>query len=59
MDVVKYSVEILETLAKTISVEAATPDKALYIITQRYRNGEIVLDSNDFVDVDFNVKAAD
>jgi hypothetical protein len=55
--IIKYEVEILETLSRTIDVEAATPDEALYIVKERYRKEDIVLESNDFFDVDFIIKS--
>ena len=54
-----FVIEIVETLARTINIEAETTEEALAIVVQRYRSEEIVLDSSDFVDVDFNVKTAD
>ena len=54
-----FVIEVVETLARTINIEAETTEEALAIVKQRYRSEEIVLDSSDFVDVDFNVKTAD
>jgi len=54
-----FQVEIIETLSRTINIEAETEEEALTIATQRYRNEQIVLDSSDFVDVDFAVKTAE
>jgi hypothetical protein len=57
--IIKFSIEIAETLSRTINIEAETPEEALTIATQRYRNEEIVLDSGDFVDVDYIIKEAE
>jgi hypothetical protein len=52
-------VEIVEILARTINIEAETDDEALAIVTQRYRDEDIVLDSGNFVEVDFIVKLSE
>jgi hypothetical protein len=54
--IINFIVEIVEMLARTINIEAETTEEALTIVSQRYRNEDIVLDSSDFVDVDFIVK---
>jgi hypothetical protein len=56
---IKYTVEIIEILARTINVEAETTDEALTIVTERYHDEDIVLDSSDFVEVDFIVKLSE
>jgi len=53
----QYIVKIVETLDKEINIDAATQDEAFDKVLQLYRNSEIVLDSNDFTGVEFNVKA--
>ena len=48
-----YQIEITETLSRVITVEAENPDKAMDEVLNNYDSGEIVLDSNDFMDVEF------
>jgi len=45
-----YSVEVIETTSRVINIDAESPDDALEIVKDRYLNGEIVLDDNDFPD---------
>ena len=47
----KYKIEITETLQKTIEVESK--EDALHKVMKMYKNDEVILDDNDFVDVDF------
>lgn len=46
----KFYVEIVETLIRGIPVEAESADEAERMIEERYANGEIVLDYDDFLD---------
>ena len=52
----KFPVEITETLSKIIRMEASAPGEAVDKVKSLYRKGDIVLDSSDFIDVDFVVK---
>ena len=51
----KFKLEITECLQKVIEVEAKTKEEAYNKVSRMYRDGEIVLDSNDFIDkeIDF------
>ena len=49
----KFDVEITETLQRTVSVEAASQEEAEKIVTKAWNNEDHVLDSADFVGVDF------
>lgn len=49
----KYKVEITETLQKTVEVEANNKEEALNKVMKIYKNSEVILNDNDFVDVDF------
>jgi hypothetical protein len=51
----KFSVEVYESSARVVEVEAETVNEALDIVEKQYNNEEIVLDSNDFQDVKFTV----
>ena len=51
----KYQVEIAETLQKIVDVYAFTAEEAIAQVTQKYREGDIVLDSSDFVDVSVSI----
>jgi len=50
-----FIVEIKETLLKTIEIECDTKDDALEFIKSQYGNEDIVLDGNDFIDVEFTI----
>lgn len=52
----KYLVEITETLCKEVIVTADNENDACNKVKEYYNNGEIVLDCNDFVDVEFPVR---
>ena len=45
-----FKIEMTETLQKAIEVSASSLDEAVEIIKNKYNNGEIVLDSNDYID---------
>ncbi|MCS9997173.1 DpnD protein [Weissella confusa] len=47
----KYQVEIIETLARTIEVEAEDKSAAELIAHNMYRNEEVVLDEGDYMGV--------
>jgi len=49
----EYEVEIIETLQKTITIEANSPEEAAMLVETGYKNEEYVLDADHFVDVDF------
>ncbi len=49
----KYKVEITETLQKTVEVEEDNKEEALHKVMKMYKNEEVILDYNDFVDLDF------
>ena len=51
----KYLVEITETLQKQITITASSREEAEQKVKEKYRNEEIVLDENDYVDTVFNV----
>lgn len=48
----KYVVQIEETLAKHVIVEAKNPDEAVNIAESAYQNGNIQLDYDDFCNTD-------
>ena len=49
-----FYISVTETLNKIVEVHAEDSSEALQIAEDAYYNGEIVLDSEDFVDTDFN-----
>jgi hypothetical protein len=49
-----YSVEIVETLVKIVSVKANNKDEAYAIIRKKYYDEEIVLESDSYMDTEFN-----
>ena len=50
----KYKIKITETLQKTVKMEENNKEDTMYIITKIYKNSEIILNDNDFVNLDFN-----
>ena len=51
-----FDVMITEELTRTISVEADSAEEADRKVRAKYASGEIVLDSNDYIDTQFCVK---
>ena len=49
-----FYISVTETLNKIVEVHAEDSGEALQKAEDAYHNGEIVLDSEDFVDTDFN-----
>ena len=49
----EFKIEIVETLQKTIVVLSDNLENAIDKVEELYYNGEIVLDSNDFVETKF------
>lgn len=48
-----FKIEIQEFLARVVEIEAISLHEAISKITESYQKAEIVLDYNDFVEVDF------
>ena len=46
----RYQVEVTETFEKIIEVVAYSMEEAIEQVTQRYKEGEIILYSSDFID---------
>lgn len=51
----KFTVEITETLQRQIEVEAADKNEAISKVREKYYNEEVVLDSGDYIDTEFNI----
>lgn len=51
-----YEVEIVETLSRTIQVDANSEHDVYLKIWNKYRHCDIVLDSEDYVDTEFIVR---
>jgi len=49
----EYDVTIIETLKKTVTVEAESQDEAEQIVSDNWHNSEYILDADDFVSVEF------
>jgi len=47
----EYEIEVRETLARTIAVKAESSDDAYDKVSTMYKNEEIVLSADDFIDV--------
>lgn len=51
----KFTVEITETLQRQIEVEAVDENEAISKVEKMYRDEEVVLDSGDYIDTEFNI----
>ena len=49
----EYDVEITETLQKTVTIEATSPEEAAKLVEAAYKDSEYILDAEHFVGVDF------
>ncbi len=53
----EYEVRIRETLEKTVTVEAHSPQQAREIVERNWKNSDYVLDASCFTNVAFSVPA--
>ena len=51
----KYKVEIIEKIAMSVEVEAPSAEEARNLVEKKYRNEEIVVESDKRPDVEFLV----
>ena len=51
----EYQVEVCETLIRIVTVEATSEEDAIKFVRYDYNNAELVLDSDDFFDVEFEI----
>ena len=49
------NVQVRETLIRIVTVEAMSEEDAIKFVKYDYNNAELVLDSDDFFDVDFEI----
>ena len=52
----KFNVDIVETLKKTVTVEAETQEEAEQLVTDQWYRGEHILEADDFQGVEFEAK---
>lgn len=52
-----FEIEIQEYLSRVISIEAVNHDDAISKVKEKYRKEEIVLDYDDFVEVQYQLLA--
>ena len=50
-----YKIEIKETLSRIIDIEADNESEAIMKVKSKYITQDIVLDSSDYVDTEFNI----
>ena len=50
-----YKIQVEESLADIVSVQASSEDEALEKVKEQYRIGDIVLEYDSFVDVEFSL----
>lgn len=53
-----YNVEVRETLSRFIKVEAINKDEAYQLVRKMYCDEEIVLNEDDFINLDITVMTA-
>lgn len=53
MEIRKYQIEITETLNRIIEIEAESEEMAMDKCRNIYREGKVVLTSENFIDVEF------
>ena len=51
----EFRIEIVETICRVVTVEAPSIEEAMAKVKDDYNNAEIVLDYDDFLDVEFNL----
>lgn len=51
----EYNVEVCETLIRIVTIEAMNAEDAIKFVRYDYNNAELVLDSDDFFDVEFEI----
>jgi len=55
METKEFKVEVMETLVRIVTVEATSEKEAINLVMYDYHNAELVLNADDFFDVDFNL----
>lgn len=58
-DLKTYQIEIVETMSSILEVTAKDEQDALMKAQERYRNEEVVLYPDDFIDTKFNIFQSD
>lgn len=58
-DVQEYQVEVTETLSRITTVLASSKREAIKLVEAKYRDEEIVLTSDDWVDTEFLIREED
>lgn len=53
-----FSIEIIETLLKTVIIEANDAEQALSKVQEMYKNEQVILDSDNYLDTEFLIKDA-
>lgn len=48
-----YQIEITETLQKAVEIEADSMEEAISLVRAEWKRGDILLDADDFVGVEF------
>ena len=52
----EFTFEILEHLSRVVTIKAETEEEAYHKLREQYRNCEIVLDAEDYVQTDFLIQ---
>lgn len=50
-----FQIEIVETISNIVEVVAENEQEALLRAQEMYRNEEVILDSEDYIDTKFNI----
>ena len=51
----EFAIDITETLKKQVRVDVVTLDDAIDLVKRRWKQGEYILDSECFAEVDFSI----
>jgi hypothetical protein len=49
----KFTITIIETLQREVEISALSQNQAIEIAQNMHRNSDIILDADDFLDVEF------
>ena len=50
-----YAVTVKETLERTVTIEAETPEEAIHIAEKNWKNQEYILSADDFTGVEYSI----
>ena len=54
----QFTISVTETLSCLDLVDADTKEQAIDIVAERWKNGDVILDADDFQGVEFQIEEA-